>query len=69
MKDYLLSKCKRGASSKYSSNINRSQRNITLEEDEVIIIIISLFTHCNKNNGTIEKTQLILHFNSSRCHL
>ncbi len=33
------------------------------------IIIISLFTHCNKNNGTIKKEQLILHFNSSRCHL
>ncbi len=33
------------------------------------IIIISLFTHCNKNNGTIKKKQLILHFNSSRCHL
>ncbi len=26
--------------------------------DKLLIIIISLFTHCNKNNGTIKKTLL-----------
>ncbi len=33
-----------------------------------VLIIISLFTHYNKNNGTIKK-RVNLYFNSSRCDL